>query len=326
MVFLAIVVRALFLDGAMDGLNALFTPDWAALGNPNVWVAAYGQVFFSLSIAFGIMITYSSYRRRRSNLTSPGLVVAFANSSFEILAGIGVFAALGFLAAAQGVGVGELEGISGPILSFVTFPTIISEMPGGAIFGVLFFGALTVAGFTSLLSILQVTSAALQDKFDWSPRAAAVRVGVVSAVISLALFSTTSGLLALDTADQWSNNIGIVASAVAMTVGVFWVLRKGETLRAHLNAVSTVQVGRWWMWCLGLLTPLVLGYMLISRLWTLATDGYEGLPTWYLLTLGWGVVAFLIVAAFVMTAIRWRRDPDEFTPWPALDSTKGPLR
>lgn len=325
-VFLAIVVRALFLDGAMDGLNALFTPDWAALGNPNVWVAAYGQVFFSLSIAFGIMITYSSYRRRRSNLTSPGLVVAFANSSFEILAGIGVFAALGFLAAAQGVGVGELEGISGPILSFVTFPTIISEMPGGAIFGVLFFGALTVAGFTSLLSILQVTSAALQDKFDWSPRAAAVRVGVVSAVISLALFSTTSGLLALDTADQWSNNIGIVASAVAMTVGVFWVLRKGETLRAHLNAVSTVQVGRWWMWCLGLLTPLVLGYMLISRLWTLATDGYEGLPTWYLLTLGWGVVAFLIVAAFVMTAIRWRRDPDEFTPWPALDSTKGPLR
>src|SRR5690606_31328712 len=76
--FLVLVVRALFLDGAADGLNALFTPDWAALGNPNVWIAAYSQIFFSLSIAFGIMITYASYRRRRANLTSPGLVVAFA--------------------------------------------------------------------------------------------------------------------------------------------------------------------------------------------------------------------------------------------------------
>ncbi|MDR2379324.1 MAG: hypothetical protein LBD70_07880 [Bifidobacteriaceae bacterium] len=71
-----------------DGLNSLFTPDFAALGKVEVWVAAYAQIFFSLSIAFGIMLTYASYRKRRSNLTSPGLVVAFANSSFEIMAGL----------------------------------------------------------------------------------------------------------------------------------------------------------------------------------------------------------------------------------------------
>ena len=103
--FLILVVRALVLDGAGEGLNALFTPNWEALANPNVWIAAYSQIFFSLSIAFGIMITYASYRRRRSNLTGPGLVVAFANSSFEILAGIGVFATLGFFAFEQGVAV-----------------------------------------------------------------------------------------------------------------------------------------------------------------------------------------------------------------------------
>ena len=87
---------------AGEGLNALFTPDFAALADPDVWIAAYSQIFFSLSIAFGIMVTYASYRRRRSNLTTPGLVVAFANSSFEILAGIGVFATLGFFAFEQG--------------------------------------------------------------------------------------------------------------------------------------------------------------------------------------------------------------------------------
>ena len=93
--FAAIVVRAVTLPGALDGLNAFFTPDWPALRDPQVWIAAYGQIFFSLSIAFGIMITYSSYLRRRANLTSTGLVVGFANSSFELLAGIGVFTALG---------------------------------------------------------------------------------------------------------------------------------------------------------------------------------------------------------------------------------------
>jgi NSS family neurotransmitter:Na+ symporter len=100
--FLALVIRALFLPGAAEGLNALFTPDFAALGDPSVWIAAYGQIFFSLSIAFGIMITYASYLKKKTNLTGAGLVVGFSNSAFEILAGIGIFAALGFMATAQG--------------------------------------------------------------------------------------------------------------------------------------------------------------------------------------------------------------------------------
>ncbi|OLT49034.1 sodium-dependent transporter [Cellulosimicrobium sp. CUA-896] len=314
--FLVLVVRALFLDGAVDGLNALFTPDWAALGDPNVWIAAYSQIFFSLSIAFGIMVTYASYRKRRANLTSPGLVVAFSNSSFEILAGIGVFATLGFLAGRQGVGVGELEGISGPILSFVTFPAIVSEMPGGPFFGALFFLSLAMAGFTSLLSILQVVSAGFQEKFSWTPRQAALRVGVVCAVVSVALFSTTTGLIALDTADQWANNIGIVASAVLTCVLVLWVRRRGSELQYHLNAVSTFRVGAWWQVLVALLAPLVLGYMLVSRVVTLLVDGYEGYPGWYLALFGWGTVALLVVGALVLTALRWRRSPDAFVAWP----------
>ncbi|RAF07584.1 sodium-dependent transporter, partial [Burkholderia multivorans] len=74
--FLILVIRALFLPGAAAGLDALFTPDFAALADPKVWIAAYGQIFFSLSIAFGIMITYASYLKRKTNLTSSGLVVA----------------------------------------------------------------------------------------------------------------------------------------------------------------------------------------------------------------------------------------------------------
>ena len=101
--FLMLVVRAMLLPGATDGLNTLFTPDWSKLGDYRVWMAAFGQIFFSLSIGFGIMLTYASYLKRRSNLVGTGLTAAFANSSFELLAGIGVFATLGFMAHLQNV-------------------------------------------------------------------------------------------------------------------------------------------------------------------------------------------------------------------------------
>ncbi|MDZ8172555.1 sodium-dependent transporter [Microbacterium xanthum] len=314
--FLVLVVRALFLDGAADGLNALFTPDFAALADPDVWIAAYSQIFFSLSIAFGIMITYASYRKRRSNLTSPGLVVAFANSSFEILAGIGVFATLGFLAFRQGVAVADLDGIAGVGLSFVTFPAIVSEMPGGPIFGALFFGSLAMAGFTSLVSVLQVVIAAVQEKLSISRRAAAVGIGVVSAVLSVLFFSTTTGLLALDVTDMWTNNIGIVASAVIMTIVVIWVLRRGPELRYHLNAVSTFPVGRVWIALVGVLAPLVLGYMLVARIVTLLTEGYDTYPFWYLGVFGWGAIAVLIIGAVIGAMVPWRRSPDDYRAWP----------
>ena len=318
--FAALVVRALFLDGAAEGLDALFTPDWSALLHPGVWVAAVAQIFFSLSIAFGIMITYSSYLKRRSNLTSSGLVVAFSNSSFEILAGIGVFATLGFMAHQQGIEVSELEGLTGPTLSFSTFPQIISAMPGGGFFGVLFFLSLTVAGLTSLLSLLQVVSAAFQEKFGWDAKQAALRVGAVAAVVSTVLFSTTTALYVLDAFDKWANEVGVITSAVVMTILVAWRLRMLPQLRWHLNQVSSTRVGPWWQYVVGVLVPLVLGYMLVSGVWTLITDGYEGYPLWFRLVFGWGAVAFMVVFAVIMTRIRWVKNPDDFVPWPPLPS------
>lgn len=326
--FIILVVYALTLPGATDGLNALFTPDFAALADPNVWIAAYSQIFFSLSVAFGIMITYASYRRRRSNMTGAGLVVAFANSSFEILAGIGVFATLGFFAFQQGVAVGDLEGLTGPILSFVTFPAIVSEMPGGPFFGALFFGALTLAGLTSLISILEVVIAAIRDKFGWTRRGAVLGFGGLLALVSIVLFGTSSGLTALDTIDAWANNIGIVGSAIAMAIIVIWVKRRGSELAAHLSSVSTFKVGRVWLLLTSILAPIVLAFMLIQKVIDYLANGYEGYPTWYLWVAGWGAIAVMLVAAFVLPHVRWRHDPSKFEVWPTEQqlSVKGGAR
>ncbi|WP_049576093.1 sodium-dependent transporter [Streptomyces sp. SBT349] len=313
--FLVLVVRALTLDGAGLGLDALFSPDWGELGNGSVWVAAYGQIFFSLSVGFGIMITYASYLHRRFDLTGSALVAGFANSSFEILAGIAVFATLGFMAAQAGVGVGEVTS-SGVGLAFVAFPQIISEMPMGALFGVLFFSSLVIAGLTSLISIVQVIVAAVEDRTGLRRVPAVLCVGGAVAVVSVLLFSTGSGLHFLDVSDHFINQYGIVLAGLALVVTVSWVLRKLPALQRDADATSAIGLGVWWRVCLGIITPLVLTWMMVDSLTNEFEENYAGYDTSFLLWSGWAVAAGALAVGVVLSLVRWRRDP---VPPPAQD-------
>ena len=314
--FAGLVVRALLLPGAGEGLNALFTPKWSALLDYQVWMAAFGQIFFSLSVGFGIMLTYASYlQRRRSNLVGTGLVAGFANSSFELLAGIGVFATLGFMANAQETSVDKLENIAGPSLSFITFPTVISQMPGGALFGVLFFASFAMAGLTSFISIIQVVSAGFGEKFGLAPRTASLVVSIPAAVLSFILFATSSGLPDLDVVDAFINNIGVVASAIIMCVVVAWVLRRGRLLQDHLNAVSESRmIGLWWRALVGGIVPVLLGYMFFQTLWTYLSEGYDTYSSGFIAVFGWGMLLVVALCTAVMTLISWKTPVDEFEP------------
>lgn len=306
--FIVLVVRALMLPGALEGLDAFFRPNWSALLSPGVWVAAYGQIFFSLSVAFGIMLTYSSYLKKKADLTGSGLVVGFANSSFELLAGIGVFSALGFMAQAQGVEVGEVVQ-AGVGLAFIAFPAIIGEAPGGAFIGVLFFGSLVLAGFTSLVSIVEVIIAAIQDKFGMRRVPATLAVCVPLAVASTALFPTTMGLALLDTLDKWVNEYGIVAAALVSTIVVAYVARGLPTLRDHLNARGSFRVGRLWMLAVAVVAPLVLGISLVSATIDLLTaeTTYSEYPAWFILVFGWLMALALLVIGILLSLLPWGR-------------------
>jgi neurotransmitter:Na+ symporter, NSS family len=303
--FLVLVGRALMLPGAAVGLDALFTPNWSALLEPGVWAAAFGQIFFSLSIGFGIMITYASYVGRKTDMTGSGLVVGFANSSFEVLAGIGVFAALGFMAQASGVAVDEVA-TSGIGLAFIAFPAIINEAPGGALIGVLFFGSLVVAGLTSLISVIEVVISGVRDKFDLQRRTATVAVVGPAAVLSLLFFSTTSGLYVLDIVDHFVNRFGILLVAVVSVLVVAWVVRALPRLADHLNLTADIKVGRLWVVTLGFLVPIVLSVVLVQELWAVIQEPYEGYPGWMLIVFGWLMVVGLIVAAFAAARVPWR--------------------
>ncbi|MEU0490114.1 sodium-dependent transporter [Nocardiopsis sp. NPDC006139] len=305
--FLILVIQALTLDGATTGLDALFTPDWSAMADGSVWVAAYGQIFFSLSIGFGIMVTYASYLKRKADLTGSAMVAGFANSSFELLAGIGVFAALGFMATAAGTAVDEVA-TSGIGLAFIAFPQIISTLPfGGALFGVLFFASLVIAGLTSLISIVEVVVSAVQDRVGLGRLQAVLIVGGLIALVSILIFPTHQGLHYLDVFDHFINQYGIALAALVVLIVFGWVLRRLPAFQEHANSVSSIRLGRWWRITLAVVTPVLLGFMMWDALRTELTENYAGYPTGFLLTAGWGVAIGAIVVGAVIALVPWKR-------------------
>lgn len=303
--FSILVVQALRLPGAVDGLNAFFTPNWEAMANYKVWLAAFGHIFFSLSVGFGIMLTYSSYLKRKTNLTGSGLVVALANSSFEILAGIGIFAALGFMAYSAGSSVDEV--VSGGIgLAFIAFPKIISSLgAGGDLFGFLFFASLTVAGVTSMVSILQVPIAAFQDKLGWSRKRAVTIIAGGSAIVSTILFSTHSAITFVDIIDYFANNIGIVGGGLLSIILVTWFRRPLlKELQQHVNQYSSIKLGLGWNILLTIVTPLSLLVALALTLKSIFAEGYGGYPLHILLIVGGGTVALFIIGAVLFSRLK----------------------
>ena len=303
--FMALVIYSLFLPGAEKGLDALFTPDWSKLSNPSVWIAAYGQIFFSLSICFGIMVTYASYLKKESDLTGSGLVVGFANSSFEVLAGVGVFAALGFIATAQGQEVSEVAK-GGIGLAFFAFPTIINKAPFGEVLGVLFFGSLTFAALTSFISVIEVIMSAIQDKLRIRRVKVTFIVGVPMMLVSVLLFGTTTGLPMLDVFDKFVNYFGIVAVAFVSLIAIVANEKLG-LLGDHLNETSSFKVGFFWRLCI-VLTTGILAFMLFSEGAKVFSEGYEGYPSWFVNIFGWGMAISLLIVAFMLSRLKWKND------------------
>ncbi|HZK56081.1 MAG TPA: sodium-dependent transporter [Desulfosporosinus sp.] len=302
--FIIIVIRSLTLEGAALGLETLFKPDWSKIASPGVWVAAYGQIFFSLSIAFAIMITFSSYLPKKSDINNNAFIAAFANSSVELLAGIGVFAALGFMATQSNVPIEEVA-TAGIGLAFVVFPEIINSFPGfNELFGVLFFGSLVFAGLSSLISIVETFIAAIQDKFKVSRTKSVIIGGGLSALVSI-LYATQGGLFFLDAVDYFINTFGVALSGLVSVITISWFLKRLKPLQDHANKTSDLRTGLWWRICLGILTPAVLGYMFVLNLINNLKDNYEGYPTSFLIYAGWGVVLATIVVGFILASLKW---------------------
>ena len=299
-----IVVRAVTLEGASLGLNRLFTPNWDSIKDPTVWVSAYGQVFFSLSIALGIMITYSSYLPQKTDIDNSAFMTAFANCGFEFLCAIGVFAILGVMASAQGVSVDEVV-TSGIGLAFIAFPNVFSIMGvWGNILGVLFFLCLVFAGITSAVSLLEAISAAVIDKTGWDRKRVVTMISIAGFMLSV-IFATNAGLYILDIMDNFINCYGIVVVGLLEAIVIGWII-KPETIRNHTNKTSYFRIGKWWDFTVKFITPTMLAIMLVSNFVTEIKTPYGGYKLPELFAYGWSVIALGIIVALLFSRRPWK--------------------
>jgi NSS family neurotransmitter:Na+ symporter len=300
---IVLAIRGVTLPGAIDGINYYLDPDFSKLLNWKVWADAYGQIFFSLSVAFGVMIAYASFLPKDSDVTNNAIMTALANCGTSFLGGFAVFGTLGYMAQVQGLTVGEVAGTGGLGMAFVVFPEALTTLPfGQVVFSLIFFIMLLTLGIDSAFSLVESVSTAFADKFAWNRKKTTIGVVTVGFVFSL-IFATKSGLYWLDVVDHYVNAFGIISVALLEALMVV-VAIKVDTLREYVNEVSEVHLGKWFNYLLGLITPLFLSVILAGNIYNeikalLAGTLYEGYPLWVIGVGGYLMLATLVVFSFI---------------------------
>ncbi|WP_299015378.1 sodium-dependent transporter [uncultured Photobacterium sp.] len=297
---MGLITRIVFLPGALDGLNYLFQPDFSKILDAKVWSAAYGQIFFTLSVGFAIMIAYSSYLPEKSDINNNAFMTVLINCGFSITAGVLIFGVLGYMAQEQAKPITDVVS-AGVGLAFVTIPAAINLLPAPYILGPLFFLALVVAGLSSHISIIEAVTSALIDKLNWSRKKTASIVCGVGFLVSLA-FATNGGLLLLDLIDYFINNVALLTSCLIELLIIGWLFKAAD-VRNYANNISEFSIGKWFELCIRFLSPAMLALILGTNLLNTFKEGYGGYAMSDLLLLGWGLVAAMFVVAVIINLI-----------------------
>ncbi len=313
---LLMLVRGVTLDGGVDGVWSLFAPDFAAMRNPSVWQGAISQIFFTLSIGFGVLTAYGSYLPRRSDQANNALLISFLNCGFEYIAGIALFAILFVFAA-----VPQASTLS---MTFFIVPQGIAQLPGGpwvvTAFGLLFFLLLLMAGLSSTASMVESTVAALIDKLGWRRRPTVYGVCALGALGS-AFFALpaivdpaiqgngTLGLTLLDLVDHWAFSYGLLLVGLSQCL-LLGRLHRIRPLRSRIDAASRWPLGRWYEALIGIVLPIVLAAILVGAVVGEVRGGLYGASYAEHYTTGWqwlraAPLAALAAWLLLPTGVAW---------------------
>lgn len=260
---IALAAYALSLDGARAGLAFLFNPDWTALSQPNVYLAALGQAFFSLGIGAGALLTYGSYTTADQKLVPAAVTVASGDTLFAIIAGIAIFPAVFAFG---------LDPAHGPALAFVTLPEVFNLFPGGRVFAITFFLLLGLAALTSAVSILEVPCAVLMHRLQWSRRRTALVIGVaafaagVPSALGFGVWREIGlfGMGILQTIDTIASSILLPVGGLLIALFVGWNWSGEEALR--VAGISDGRYGRAWLFLLRFIAPCLIALILLGFL------------------------------------------------------------
>ena len=251
-----IIIYALTLPGAGLGISALLTPDWTKLWDVKIWLAAFAQIIFSLSMGQAIALTYASYLPENSKLIDNVLIVVASISLFEICTAFGVFSILGYMSYTGGTPLVQLV-TEGTGLVFIVFPMIFNIMgPIGRVLAPLLFLAILFAGITSALGFFEPMLNSTSVKLGWSRTKTATVLSIIGCVFSLILTTGISSYL-VGIIDGFVNEFGILLLIGIQCIIFAWFYGVEHFIPA-LNEHSTFKVGKTWTFIIKYLLPCVL--------------------------------------------------------------------
>ena len=264
-----LIVRGVTLPGGMDGVSYLFSPDLNVLGRMDVWKGAMSQMFFTLSLGFGVMTAYASYLPKKSDHSHNAFTTSLLNCGFEWIAGVAIFSMLFALSIQP-----KASTLS---MMFFIVPQGIAKLPMGAqAFAIGFFFLLLIAGLTSSISLVEALVAAMQDKFKLSRAKTLAFFGILGFLGSAAFAlpkvidpglgsNGTLGLTLLDLMDHWAFSYGLLIVGLVECLVIGWGIGS-HRIRDFINQNSKFHLGRWFDVLIKFLIPLLLAVILLMNI------------------------------------------------------------
>ena len=288
---------------AVQGLGFLWTPDFSALKNPKVWIAAAGQVFFTLSLGFGAIVAYASYIDKDDDIVLSGLTTTSLNEFAEVILGgsIAIPAAVAFFGLAGTVSIAQSGAFN---LGFVSMPAIFANMPAGALFGFMWFILLFFAGLTSSIAITQPFITFLEDDFNM-PRKKAVSITML--IIFIAVQFVIFVPKVLDEMDFWAGTIGLVVFALIEVIIFFWIFGADRAWE-EMNRGGIIKVPKIFLFITKYITPVYLGILLV--VWAVQYIPVFAKQTQWNVWLA-RVVLLILFVAFAIAAMKARFKGEE---------------
>lgn len=291
-----------------NGLGFLWNPDFSALKSPRVWLAAAGQIFFTLSLGMGVILTYSSYLRRSDDIALSGLTATSTNEFAEVILGgsIVIPAAFAFFGPVEIVDIAKSGSFN---LGFVTMPAIFGHIPLSSLFSFFWFFMLFLAGITSSISLAQPFIAFMEDEFGFTRQKAVFSFAAVTFLLCQpAVWFLGNGVV--DDLDFWGGNFFIVFGAAIEIILVAWIFgidRMWE--EAHHGA--QMRIPKIFKFIIKYITPLallaILGAWFVSDwipLILMKDVPAANLP--YVLGIRLTLLAVFVLLC-ILVAIAWRR-------------------
>lgn len=273
-----LVIRVLTLPTAAaspwDGMNFMYTPNWAALARPAVWLAAAGQIFFTLSVGMGSLSAYASYLKKDDDIALSGLATAATNETAEVVLGgsLAIPAVVTFFGVTSAVTIAQAGGFD---LGFISMPLVFNRLPGGVLVasaaGIMWFGLLFFAGITSSVAMATPALSFMEENFHWNrKKSVAVVAGLCIAIGVFHIIYYQYGFL--DEWDYWAGTFGLVVCALIEVLIFVWAFGP-DNAWAEINQGAQMKVPVIFKFVLTWITPVFL--LVLMGWWTVQ----DAIPT-----------------------------------------------